>query len=253
MKAASKTSGASGSENRKSKTKASETRSQKTQSASATREAQDADELLKADHRKVEGLFEKFEQAGSGQGKQKLAKQICQELIIHTLLEEEIVYPACRNGKVEAETMDEAQVEHDGAKLLINELLHEEAGSDMYDAKVKVLAEYIKHHVGEEEKTSDGIFASARREGVDMKALGRRVAQRKEQLLAEAEQDSLPPPMPRSLHIQTLGSTTDGRGNKENGDMNRYQDNNRDRDERNRFEQDDQRRGILIPRPWATG
>src|SRR3954469_348788 len=112
MKAASKTSGASGSENRKSKTKASETRSQKTQSASATREAQDADELLKADHRKVEGLFDKFESAGEDEKKQ-IAQQICRELIIHTLLEEEIFYPACRQEEIEEEMMDEAQIEHD--------------------------------------------------------------------------------------------------------------------------------------------
>ena len=80
----------------------------------------DAIALLKADHRKVEELFEKYETARSK--KEAIAKQICMELTIHTILEEEIFYPACRQAGVEGDMMDEANVEHDGAKTLIAEL-----------------------------------------------------------------------------------------------------------------------------------
>jgi len=101
--------------------------------------------LLKADHRKVADLFEQFEEKGSH--KRRLAEQICLELTIHTKIEEEIFYPAC-DGIVDAASLKEAYVEHDGAKVLIAEI---EAGSpasdDYYEAKVKVLSEMIKHHV----------------------------------------------------------------------------------------------------------
>jgi hypothetical protein len=108
----------------------------------------DAIALLKADHREVEDLFEQFEKTKSASKKQAIARQICTELKIHTLIEEELFYPAFR-GKIEDDTLDEAYVEHDGAKVLINDI---EAGSpddDFYDAKVKVLSEEIKHHVHE--------------------------------------------------------------------------------------------------------
>ena len=82
----------------------------------------DAIALLKADHRKVEGLFKKFEAARNGAVKKALAKEICTELSVHTMIEEEIFYPACRPG-VEEDQMDEAYVEHDGAKVMIAELL----------------------------------------------------------------------------------------------------------------------------------
>src|SRR5687767_7314329 len=131
---------------------------------------QDAVSLLKADHRKVEGLFKKAEKAKGG-AKEAVVAQICNELIIHTMLEEEIFYPACRSEDVEEDMMDEAQVEHDGAKVLIGDLMEASAGSPMYDAKVMVLSEYIKHHVKEEEKARTGVFAEAKRKGVDMEAL----------------------------------------------------------------------------------
>src|SRR5215475_5449623 len=104
----------------------------------------DAIAPLKADHRKVEYLFEKYETARGR--KADIARQICMELTVHTMIEEEIFYPACREAGVESDMMDEANVEHDGAKILIAEL---EAGSpddEFYDAKVKVLSEEIKHH-----------------------------------------------------------------------------------------------------------
>jgi hemerythrin superfamily protein len=129
-----------------------------------TYEEMDAIAMLKADHRKVEEIFAAFEKATSKSRKQALAEQACLELKVHTVIEEEVFYPACR-GKIEDDLLNEAYVEHDGAKLLINEI---EAGGpeeDFYDAKVKVLSEMIEHHVEEEEKRSEGMFAQARAAG----------------------------------------------------------------------------------------
>ena len=97
----------------------------------------DAVSLLKADHRKVEGYFDQFESLEDATRKQKLVHQICLELIIHTKLEEEIFYPACRENSVEDDLLDEAQVEHDGAKVLIGDLMYSEPDDPYYDAKVK--------------------------------------------------------------------------------------------------------------------
>src|SRR4051794_10120922 len=123
---------------------------------------QDAIALLKADHRKVEGLFEDYESADDTAKKADLAKQICAELIIHTEIEEELFYPACREAGVEDDLLDEAQVEHDSAKVMIADIAHGAPGDPYYDAKVSVLSEYIKHHVSEEEKPRSGIFAKAK-------------------------------------------------------------------------------------------
>jgi hypothetical protein len=158
----------------------------------------DAIAMLKADHRLVEELFEKFEKATRADQKQKLALQICTELTVHTMIEEEIFYPACR-GQVEDDMMDEAFVEHDGAKVLVGEI---EAGSpsdEFYDAKVKVLSEQIKHHVHEEEMRSEGMFAQARDAGLDMDALAAQMKERKEEILAEIDADGLPEPKTHSL------------------------------------------------------
>jgi len=155
-------------------------------------DAPDAIALLKADHREVEDLFEKFESAKGDGAKKKLAEKICLELKIHSLIEEEIFYPACR-GKIEDDLLDESYVEHDGAKVLINEI--EAGGPDdaFYDAKVKVLSEQIEHHVKEEEKYVEGMFAQARKAGLDMDELGRTMMARKEELQAQAKAGGLPP------------------------------------------------------------
>jgi hypothetical protein len=155
--------------------------------------APDAIALLKADHRTVEDLFAKFESASGASKKADLVKQICTELTIHTIIEEEIFYPACR-GKVEEDLLDEAYVEHDGAKMLIAELMTGTPDEAFYDAKVKVLSEQIEHHVEEEEKRSEGMFSQARAAGLDMDALGEEMRTRKEQLKAEFEANGLPTP-----------------------------------------------------------
>ena len=155
---------------------------------------QDAVALLKQDHRTVEELFAQFEKA-SGEGrKQKLAQQICLELSVHANIEEEIFYPACE-GKVEEDLLKEAYVEHDGAKVLIAEI---ESGDgqtdDFFDAKVKVLQEQIEHHVEEEEKRMEGLFAQARHAGLDMDALGRQLAERKAELIETYKATGVPKP-----------------------------------------------------------
>ena len=158
----------------------------------------DAVALLKADHRKVEELFEKFKKARDKERKRALAKEICTELCIHTMIEEEIFYPAC-TGKAKDDTVDEAYVEHDGAKVLIAELLQSDPDTEFYDAKITVLSEDIKHHVKEEEKRGEGLFAQAKAAGLDLQALGDRLAARKQELLAEFKDGDLPPPQTRSF------------------------------------------------------
>ena len=153
----------------------------------------DAVALLKADHKKVAGLFEDYESASGDGKKQKIAEEICMELTVHATIEEEIFYPACE-GKVEEDLLKEAYVEHDGAKLLIAEI---EAGSpsdEYYDAKVKVLSEQIEHHVEEEEQRVEGMFAQAKKAGVDMDALGEQLAARKAELIATYKKSGVPKP-----------------------------------------------------------
>jgi hypothetical protein len=114
------------------------------------------------------------------------------------MIEEEIFYPALR-GKIKDDDLDEAYVEHDGAKLLINEI--EAGGPDdsFYDAKVKVLQEQIEHHVEEEEKIRENIFQQARATDVDLVALGEKMAARKAELMMRADAEGLPPAEPATM------------------------------------------------------
>lgn len=191
----------------------------------------DVIELLKADHRRVEQIFEQYEQDADREMKGQLAHQVCLELIVHTRLEEELFYPACREKGVDHDMLDEAQVEHDGAKVLIGDLLKGTPGDDYYDAKVKTLSEYIKHHVAEEEKPRSGIFAKAKASGMDMGELGSRLQARKTELMAQSEAMTSRPPQPRSFQLQP----------QEIHSMARY---DRDRDERGRFMDEDRERGM---------
>jgi hypothetical protein len=149
-------------------------------------------QLLAADHRKVEALFAEFEKASGAVAKEKLVRRICTELKIHARIEEEIYYPAIR-GKVEEADLNEAYVEHDSAKLLINELEAAEPDESYYDAKVKVLSELIEHHVKEEEKQRDNLFQQTRAADIDLDALGAQLADRKAELMELAETQGLPP------------------------------------------------------------
>ena len=159
---------------------------------------QNAIQLLTEDHRTVEALFEKFEKARGEGRKEQLAREICTELKIHAMIEEEIFYPALR-GEIDDDDLDEALVEHDGAKVLINEIEAGGAGDEFYDAKVKVLQEQIEHHVKEEEKQHGNIFTQARRTDIDLDALGERMAQRKAELSELARNGGLPPAQPATM------------------------------------------------------
>ncbi|HEY0958281.1 MAG TPA: hemerythrin domain-containing protein [Novosphingobium sp.] len=166
----------------------------------AERQFTDAIMLLKNDHREVEALFSKFETTKNPAKKREIARQICTELKVHTMIEEEIFYPVFR-GLIEDDTLDEAYVEHDGAKVLVNDI---EAGSpedDFYDAKVTVLSEEIKHHVREEEMPKDGMFAQCRKTDVDLVALRDQLVARKKELLAQAKAEGLPAAEPRAVKI----------------------------------------------------
>jgi hemerythrin superfamily protein len=157
----------------------------------AETKTQDALTLLKEDHRAVEKLFKEFENAKGDGRKEKLARQICFELTVHTTIEEEIFYPACK-GKIDEDKLKEAYVEHDAAKLLIAEI---EAGNgegdDYFDAKVQVLGEQIDHHVKEEE---DELFPEVRKADIDTKALGEQLAARKQELTETYKATGLPTP-----------------------------------------------------------
>ena len=146
----------------------------------------DAIALLKADHRKVEELFEEFDKARRSDRKASIVAQICTELKAHTIIEEEIFYPAVK-PKIDSAIVEEGVVEHDGAKVIINDLEQADPKDEYYDAKVKVLSEEIKHHVAEEERWITGMFAQSRRADIDMEALGAQLAARKEELMAQAK------------------------------------------------------------------
>jgi hypothetical protein len=117
------------------------------------------------------------------------------------MLEEEIFYPALE-GKIEEDTLSEAYVEHDGAKVLINDIMAGGPDDNFYDAKVNVLSEEIEHHVKEEEAPSEGMFSQARDTDVDLVELRDQMLARKEELLAQVESGGLPPAQPSVVSPQ---------------------------------------------------
>jgi uncharacterized protein YdcH (DUF465 family) len=142
----------------------------------------DAIALLKADHAKVKKMFKEFDKLEDAGEQQELAKAICSELTVHTSLEEEIFYPAARAALAEEDLLDEAEVEHASAKDLIAQIEGGSPEDDKWCAKVKVLGEYINHHVSEEQ---DEMFPKLRKAGVDLKSLGRQLMERKSELTAD--------------------------------------------------------------------
>lgn len=165
-------------------TKSKSTNAPPRKAAATGKKGPDAIQLLKADHDEVDGWFEDFEKTNSDSKKQKLASNICTALKVHAQIEEEIFYPACREAGIEEDLMDEADVEHDGAKKLIAEIEAGAPGDDHWDAKVTVLGEMIKHHVKEEEQR-DGMFARAKKAGLDMNELGAELKTRKDELMRQ--------------------------------------------------------------------
>lgn len=151
----------------------------------------DACSLLDTDHKNVKKLFTAYDElahsraASATEKKRDLAMQICMELQVHTQLEEEIFYPALREAIKEVDLLDEAEVEHASAKELIAQIQDATEVDEKFDAKVKVLGEYIDHHVKEERNE---IFVKARAvRGLDLVAMREQLAQRKEELMAEME------------------------------------------------------------------
>lgn len=136
-------------------------------------EVKDALALLVADHEKVRSLFKQFEGLTDRAvvTKKKIADQICEELSIHAEMEEAVFYPAVRDLIEDSDLMDEALVEHEGAKNLIAQIREMQPGDDLYDARVKVLSEQIEHHVKEEEGE---MFSKIRKhkKSIDLMALG---------------------------------------------------------------------------------
>lgn len=144
--------------------------------------AQEATRLLRADHKLVNELFEQFESSRSSAKKQALALEICQELTIHAQIEEEIFYPAVQVALKDKTLVPEAKVEHETLKYLIAQIQAESPDNEMYDAKVKVLSEYVKHHVKEEQNE---IFPKVKASKLDLIELGNQMAERKEELKAK--------------------------------------------------------------------
>jgi hemerythrin superfamily protein len=138
--------------------------------------------ILKADHKLVDELFKEYETTNSDKKKKQLVEKICKELTIHAQIEEEIFYPAVKKALNDHELVPEATVEHNSLKQLISDIKSVEPDGEMYDARVKVLSEYVQHHVKEEENE---MFPKANKTDLDMFELGEKMAKRKQNLSAE--------------------------------------------------------------------
>jgi hemerythrin superfamily protein len=156
-------------------------------SATAAAARTDATALLQRDHAEVKKLFKQYEKLADaeadGAERGELAAQICAMLTVHATIEEEIFYPAARAAEVDADLLDEANVEHASAKDLISQIESMSPDDELYDAKVSVLGEYIDHHVQEEEGE---MFPKCRKSEMDLAALAEALAERKSELMAEA-------------------------------------------------------------------
>jgi hemerythrin superfamily protein len=159
--------------------------------AAGRRDSANALSMLRDDHTAVTKLFDTYagrKKRMSPDQKRQLAEQICMELKVHARLEEELFYPALRDAARSdsaADLLDEAEVEHASAKDLIAQIEGESPGDELFDAKVKVLGEYVKHHVKEEQGE---IFRLARKVKLDVRALGEQMAERKQQLQQDIQQ-----------------------------------------------------------------
>ena len=146
----------------------------------------DAIDILKRDHRKVENLFATFARTKDDSARIELAQRICSELSIHARVEEELFYPAARDalGQDQASLVYEANVEHAGLKQLIGEINGSAVDNEMFAARMQVLKEYVQHHVREEEMR---LMPALRRTVINLKVLGDSIARRKQDLLEQAE------------------------------------------------------------------
>lgn len=151
----------------------------------------DAIQLLTTDHAEVRKLFKSYEKLVKDEAdddeKRQLAEQICTMLTVHSTIEEEIFYPASREVLDEQNLVDEAAVEHACAKDLIAQIQDIDPSDELYDAKVKVLGEYIDHHIKEEQ---DELFPKLKKAGLDLAALGEELMTRKEEITGEVREES---------------------------------------------------------------
>lgn len=141
----------------------------------------EATALLRADHKLVSDLFAEYEATRLSSKKMEIVSRICAELSVHAQVEEEIFYPAVKAALKDKELVPEATVEHATVKELIAQIENVQPDGEMFDAKVKVLSEYVKHHVKEEQNE---MFPKARASDLDMVDLGAQIAARKEELMA---------------------------------------------------------------------
>lgn len=152
----------------------------------STTKMPDAIQLLTAEHKEVNAMFKEYQKLvdneASAAEKEALARQICLMLTVHATTEEEIFYPAAREAIDEEDLLDEAEVEHGSAKELIAQIEASTPDEPLYDAKVKVLGEYVQHHVKEEEGE---LFPKAKKAKLDLAMLGEQIAARKEELMPE--------------------------------------------------------------------
>jgi hypothetical protein len=157
-------------------------RAEKPQSSKASTDSMTAVELLEQDHREVEGYFDDYDELNDDTAKGELSEKICLALKVHTQIEEEIFYPQARKATKDDDLLDEAIVEHAGAKELISQIESMKVGDELYDAKVKVLGEQVKNHIKEEE---DELFPEVEAAKMDVEGLGKMMAARKAELMTE--------------------------------------------------------------------
>jgi len=144
-------------------------------------------DMLKEDHAKVKKAFKEFENLDRSDTEacRQVVKTVCEDLKVHTTLEEEIFYPAVRAAIEDEDIMNEAAVEHETAKMLIEQLENTGPDDPQYFATFTVLGEYVMHHVKEEEGE---MFPQAKKAELDLDALGEQMKARKEELVGQAEQ-----------------------------------------------------------------
>ena len=157
--------------------------------------------MLIEDHQKVQKMFKTFERTEDQGQQEQLATQICNELTVHTQIEEQVFYPAAREalGEEKADLMEEATVEHQVAKDLIEKIKQSRPHDEEYCALVTVLGEYVNHHIDEEQKE---LFPQLKKSQIDFEALGEEMHQKKQELmselgLAEGEEVSMQRALPR--------------------------------------------------------
>jgi len=175
----------------------------RTSRAASGSSGQDAIALLRADHRKVSELYTQYEATRSAAKKKALVATICLELSVHARVEEEIFYPAVKAALKDKELVPEAQVEHASLKELIAQVKDKEPDGEMFDAKIKVMSEYTKHHVKEEQNE---MFPKVKKTRLDLQELGARIAARKEELMADPQLLDAPPAMAAMESLETASA-----------------------------------------------